>query len=134
MDKNGKKDFKGWIRIKEKIHNRKSIRTINDGEVWWCIIGENVGNEICGKGKDFLRPVIIIKKLTKANFIGIPLTSKQHIGSWYVNFDFNHKNQCAVVAQVENISTYRLHYKIGELPEPDLEKILNGLYNLLGKK
>lgn len=132
MDKYGNKDFKGWIKLKEKIHYRKTTRTINEGEVWWCKIGENVGDEICGKGKDFLRPVVIIKKLTKANFIGIPLTSKRHVGSWYVNFEFDHKNECAVVAQVENISSYRLHYKIGELPESDLDKILSGLHNLLG--
>lgn len=71
--------------------------------------------------------------LTKVNFIGVPLTSKQHIGSWYVNFEFNYKKQCAVVAQVENISAYRLHYKIGELPESDLDKVIDGLYNLLRK-
>lgn len=133
MDKFGNKDFNGWIKIKEKIDYRKSTRTINEGEMWWCRIGENVGNEICGKGKDFLRPVVIVRKLTKVNFIGVPLTSKQHIGSWYVNFEFNYKKQCAVVAQVENISAYRLHYKIGELPESDLDKVIDGLYNLLRK-
>lgn len=134
MNKNGKKDFAGWIKLKAKIHYKGSIRTIRDGEIWWCRIGENVGNEICGKGKDFLRPVLIIHKLTKYNFIGIPLTSKEHEGDWYVKFDFKGKKEYAVIAQVENISTYRLHHKMGELPEPDLDRVLTGLHRLLTTK
>lgn len=134
MNKNGKKDFKGWMKIKEKIHFKKSIRTIREGEIWWCRLGENVGVEICGKGEDFLRPVVIVNKLSQYNFIGVPLTSKKHTGSWYVNFVFKDKNQYAVVAQVENISVYRLHHKMGELPESDLDEVLVGLCKLFKPK
>ena len=134
MDQTGKKDFMGWIKIKRRIHFKGSLRTINDGDIWWCRIGENVGNEICGKGKDFLRPVIIIHKLTRYNFIGVPLTSKEHSGSWYIEFEFKEKKQFAVVSQVENISTYRLHHKMGEVPQTDLDKVLIGLCNLLATK
>ena len=42
MDKNGKKDFRGWIRIKEKIHGDEKLRITREGEVWWCAVGENV--------------------------------------------------------------------------------------------
>ena len=93
MDKQNNKDFKGWIVIKEGIHNKKVVRSINEGDIWWCKIGENVGNEICGKGKDFLRPVLIVNKLCKYNFIGVPLTSKKHVGSWYVEFEFQNKRE-----------------------------------------
>ncbi|MBQ2654967.1 MAG: type II toxin-antitoxin system PemK/MazF family toxin [Methanobrevibacter sp.] len=134
MDKFGKKDFSGWIRIKEKIHFSGSMRTINVGEIWWCRIGENVGNEICGKGKDFLRPVLIIKKINKNNFIGVPLTSKKHVGSWYVEFGFKGKKQYAVVAQVEYISVFRLSHKMGQVPESDLKIVLDGLMKLLTNK
>ena len=134
MNKNGKKDFKGWIRVKEKAHYKQSIRTISEGEIWWCKIGENVGTEICGKGKDFLRPVLIINKLSRYNFIGVPLTSKKHKGSWYVPFIFQNKYEYAVIAQTENISVYRLHYKMGEVPEADLNKVIIGLIDLLKQK
>ena len=77
MDRNGKKDFKGWMKLKEKIHKKGSFRTFREGEIWWCKVGENVGSEICGKGKDFLRPVVVVNKLSKYNFIGVPLTSKK---------------------------------------------------------
>lgn len=133
MDKNNKKDFRGWIRIKEIIHYKKSLRTIREGEIWWCRIGENVGSEICGKGNDFLRPVLIINKLSKYNFIGVPLTSQTHRGSWYVPFVFRDKREYAVVAQVENISVYRLHHRMGQVWKDDLEKVVNGLVRLLLK-
>ena len=131
MDKKGNRNFKAWMPVKECIHAQKIARSFREGDIWWCKIGENVGSEICGKGKDFLRPVVVIKKLSKNNFIGVPLTSKQHIGSWYVDFVFKNKNQNAVIAQVENISVYRLHYKMGELPESDLLRISNRLRALL---
>ena len=134
MDKNGKKDFKGWIRIKKKIHYENVLRSIKEGEIWWCRIGENVGNEICGKGKDFLRPVLIIRKLSKTNFIGVPLTSQRHVGSWYVEFEFGRKYEYAIVSQVENVSVKRLFYKMGEVPKDDLMRVVNGLCGLILKK
>ena len=134
MFKNQQKDFNGWIRIKAKLHFKETLRSFNEGEIWWCNIGENVGCEICGKGKDFLRPVLIITKLSRYNFIGIPLTSKEHHGSWYVEFIFKNKIQYAVVAQIENISVYRLHHKMGEIPESDFGEILNGALCLLKNK
>lgn len=131
MNKNEEKDFDGWIVIKKAIHYKASLRTIKEGEIWWCKIGENVGKEICGKGKDFLRPVLIVNKLSKYNFIGVPLTTKKHEGNWYVKFRFKNKNEYAVVAQVENVSVHRLHYKMGEVPQSDLNAVLSGLCSLL---
>ena len=134
MDKQGNKDFKGWIKIKEDIHDAKVVRSINEGEIWWCRIGENVGSEICGKGKNFLRPVLIVKKLSKYNFIGVPLTSKEHVGSWYVEFVFKNNKEYAVMSQVENVSVYRLFYKMGRVPASDLNRVLIGLMSLFMDK
>ena len=134
MNKTGKKDFDGWIELKKQIHYRGSFRTIKEGEIWWCKIGENVGREICGKGKDFLRPVLIVYKLSKHDFIGIPLTSQKHVGSWYVEFIFKNKIEYAVLVQLENISVHRLHYKMGEVPSSDLDTVLSRLCQLLKQK
>ena len=131
MNKNGKKDFNGWIIVKKRLHNKGKLRAIKNGDIWWCAVGENVGSEICGKGKIFARPVLVAKKLDRYSFIGIPLTSKQHKGSWYVSFDFKKRRQIAVVAQVENISVYRLYNKIGVIPEPDLYEIREALCDLI---
>ena len=134
MDKRGNKDFKGWMTIKERIHYQQLTRTISDGEIWWCAVGENVGSEICGKGAFFSRPMLIIRKLSKNNFIGVPLSSQIHYGSWYVDFVFKNKKEYAVVAQVENVSTYRLYTKIGRVPNTDLDKVRQKLCNLIATK
>ena len=131
MNKNGQKDFGGWIIVKEDLHERELKRSIREGEIWWCAVGENVGREICGKGKDFSRPVLIIHKLSEDNFLGVPLTSKRHTGSWYVKFGFKEKNEYAVLAQVENISIKRLYSKMGEIRSNDFNRLLEGLSKLV---
>ena len=131
MNKNGKKDFKNWMGLKERIHYAKSVRTIREGELWWSSIGENVGSEICGKGTAFLRPVLIFKKLDKYSFLAIPLTSKEHHGSWYVPFEFNGRQQNAIVAQIEYMSVFRLQRKMGQLPDSDYQNIRNGFIALI---
>lgn len=94
------KDFKGWIKLKIKLHLTGHICAIKDGDVWWCAVGENIGTEINGKNQTYTRPVLVLKKLSRYNFIGIPLTSKAHIGSWYINFVFQNKVQTAVLSQI----------------------------------
>ncbi len=75
------KNFDAWNNLK-KI---SSIRTDNDvedfyfseREVWWLEMGVNIGHEQDGKGESFLRPVVILKKINKFTFIGVPLSSVQ---------------------------------------------------------
>ncbi len=43
------KQFYEWIGLKEKIHFSNSRPKINEGDIWWCGCGENVGVEINGK-------------------------------------------------------------------------------------
>ena len=52
-----KRDYKEWMPIKADTHNAGRYRTFSEGQIWWCIWGENVGTEIDGKGELFLRPV-----------------------------------------------------------------------------
>ncbi|MBR2837075.1 type II toxin-antitoxin system PemK/MazF family toxin [Candidatus Saccharibacteria bacterium] len=134
MDKLGKKDFKGWVILKEKLHNTRQPRTISEGDVWWCAVGENIGVEICGKGNLFARPVLVLRKYGRYSFMGIPLTTKEHSGSWYASFDFKNKRQTAVLVQAETISVSRLYRKIGTVPETDLVLVREALCKLIKRK
>ena len=62
--------FGKWMSLKEKV-NAKSTNPpfVKEGDIWWINIGQNIGFEICGKGSAFLRPVIILKKLSKKIFL-----------------------------------------------------------------
>ena len=127
------KHFDRWMKLKESIHNKNCIRTFNEGEIWWCGVGENVGVEINGKSKLFSRPVLVVKKLSKNGFLGVPLTSKEHIGSWFASFIFQNKKQTASLAQIRVMSASRLYNKMGRIPYSDLEIVKNGLYELYFK-
>lgn len=125
------KRFLEWIGIKQKIHDKLSYPLFfKEGEIWWCIVGENVGIEINGKGETFTRPVLVYKKLSREGFLGIPLSTKIKDGSWYVSFLFQEKETCANLGQVRVFSTARITEKIGTLDECIVNKIKNGFLRL----
>ena len=124
------KRFSEWITLKEKIHTKERIPRIKEGEVWWLAIGENVGIEINGKSEYFSRPVLVFKKLSYLGFMGIPLSTQKHEGSWYVNFRFQDKNICAALAQARALSTARLYTRLGQIAEDDMEIIKKGFQKL----
>jgi len=50
--------------IKQQTDQRDSPSFfIEAGQIWWIRIGCNIGHEIDGKGKSFLRPVLVMSKL-----------------------------------------------------------------------
>ena len=127
------KHFDAWIKVKEKIHNDSNKTPFNEKEVWWCCLGENVGVEISGKGEDFTRPVVIFKKLSADEFLGIPLSTQLHNGSWYATFIFNSIRQTAFLSQIRTMSTFRLKRRIGELSNSDYKVIKKKLFELYFK-
>ena len=124
------KRFDDWIELKEKLHNNAKGPKIKEREVWWCSFGENVGVEINGKSARFTRPVLIFKKFSKFGFLGIPLTSQKHEGSWYAKFDFLNKTQYAALCQIRVMSVSRLHKKLGEVPQTDFETVKTAFLDL----
>ena len=120
------KRFDAWNVVKTGIHFAGVFRDIKEGDVWWCSVGETVGVEINGKQEFFLRPVLVLKKLSKFGFMGIPLTSQPHEGTWYVPFVFKEKTQYAVLAQARVLSVYRLRRKMGTVPNSDLALVKDG--------
>lgn len=114
------KRFEEWIEVKSDLHELAIVRRMREGEIWWCALGENVGVEINGKSKTFARPVLILRKLGRYSFMGVPSTSKEHEGSWYAKFYFRSVAQYAALAQARVISVFRLYKKIGEADRQDI--------------
>ncbi len=69
------KNFDDWNEVKKQTHQVSFNLGIKPREIYWTKIGLNIGNEEYGKGKDFVRPVIIVRQLTHDLFIGIPTTT-----------------------------------------------------------
>lgn len=114
------KRFHEWIDIKQNLHYNARTPHIKEGEVWWCSCGENVGIEINGKSGRFTRPILILTKLSRYGFMGIPLTSQPKSGSWYKEVLFLGKKQYVAICQARVMSVSRLHTKMGQLPESEL--------------
>jgi mRNA interferase MazF len=70
------KDFDSWNLLKKKIQIKNSVPSFKSKEIWWCNLGINIGSEQDGKGLLFSRPVLVIKKISRQLFVGIPLSSK----------------------------------------------------------
>lgn len=124
-----------WNVIKEDFHNqsKSKLRQVSQGEIWWVGVGENVGVEINGKSEYFSRPVLVLKKLSRFGFMGIPLTSQEHSGAWYVSFIFQKRKEFAVLSQARVYSASRLYKRIGQVPNADLELVRKGFIDLYSK-
>ena len=125
------KNYKKWMGVKSKINNGGKIRRVNEGDVVWVAVGENVGVEIDGKSEKYSRPVIVLKKHSTQCFTGIPLTSQLHKGTWYTNFEFQGKEQTAVLVQTKLMDTRRVYSRMGELSRADYRKVFKSYIEFL---
>lgn len=121
------------MRVKANINDREEILKINEGDVVWAAVGENVGVEIDGKSAKYSRPVIVLKKHTNRCFTGTPLTSQPHKGSWYKTFKFQNKKQVAVLIQTKLMDTARVYGRIGKLSKHDYDLIHEAYIKLIEK-
>lgn len=119
-----------WHNVKSSLINKKPP-VFNEGEIWWLYIGENVGNEINGKGDKFTRPVLVLRKLSPSMFFGIPLTTKQKHGAWFVTFRFQNHPSCASLPNGSSFSALRLKDYIGNINRLDLVRIRMAYHELI---
>ena len=127
------KRFDEWNEKKKKIHYSKNLPLYHEREIWWITIGENIGSEVNGKGEDFLRPVLIVRKYGNL-FFGAPLSSQLHQGMWYEQFEYKKRTQCVLLSQTSTFSANRLRYRMGRIPTIDFIRICESLNKLLFKK
>ncbi|MBC7982151.1 type II toxin-antitoxin system PemK/MazF family toxin [Candidatus Parcubacteria bacterium] len=100
-------------------------------DIWWCSIGLNIGSESYGKGRDFRRPILIIRKLSDDLCIALPLTSKNKIGTWFVDVLLNDENRTVMLYQIRTLNRKRFQRKMGEVGIKDFNKVKEKLEKLL---
>jgi len=112
-----------WCCLKINLAlNRNSI-VFNQGDIWWCSIGINIGEEIYGKGSKYRRPVFVLKKLTSNSFLGLPLTSQDKNGSWYIKIVIEGKTSRIMLNQARVLDKRRLTSRIATVNGSDFSKI-----------
>ena len=118
------KKFNEWNEIKKQIDERKKSINFKEREVYWTRIGENIGFEQNGKGEQFSRPVLVLKKFTKDMFFGVPLSTTIRDGSFFHTFSFlEDKQSSALLLQAKMFDSKRLNKKIGMINKNDFEKL-----------
>jgi mRNA interferase MazF len=117
--------FDKWNEVKKIVQNDEQIRLFKQRDIFFINMGQNVGYEQNGKGENFVRPIIILKKITNQMFIGIPLSSQLKKGNWFFEFEFNSKDSLsrniAIIPQIKMFSSRRLLNKIGVIKTNDFE-------------
>lgn len=125
------KDFDKWNSIKKELENKQQKFFFKEGEIWWMSVGVNVGNESCGKGEIFRRPVLILRKLSSNNFIGVPLSTKNKIGNWFTNVSVNNENIIVLLYQIRMFSINRFQRRLSSLDDNDFKNVKEKLKLLL---
>jgi mRNA interferase MazF len=125
------KDFDNWNGIKKELENKQQKFFFKEGEIWWMSVGVNVGNESCGKGEIFRRPVLILRKLSSNSFIGIPLSTKNKTGNWFTSVSVNNENITVLLYQIRMFSINRFQRRLSSLDDNDFKNVKEKLKLLL---
>jgi mRNA interferase MazF len=118
------KDFDTWNTKKKEIDARQEILFFREGEVWWVHLGLNVGFEMNGKGNEFMRPVLIIRKYNKFSFLALPLGTSPKENEYRIPVGIiDGKKALANLSQLRNIDSKRLINKVGHIEHEKLKEI-----------
>ncbi len=129
------KHFIDWILTKIIIDKTpRNDLIINEGQVYWCFMGENVGFEQNGKGEYFHRPVLVFKKFSNYIFWGIPMSTKNKDNKYYIKILLKDVEQSAIISQLRVLDSKRLYLFIGYISKQDFNKIESKVINLIKHK
>lgn len=112
-----------WCKLKTALWKKQNKVVFKQGDIWWCSLGINLGEEMFGKGTKFTRPVLIFRKYDRFSFFAIPLTTKNKVGTWYCSFTHSGKPQTAQLAQGRVVSYKRIKELIGKIDSVDFDKV-----------
>lgn len=95
-------------------------------------IGLNVGDEEDGKGRNFARPVLVLRKFNKSLFYGVPLSTKLKEGKYYSGITLAGEEVSALMSQMRSYDSSRLLSKLGSVSVNDISRVRSGLSKIIG--
>ena len=131
------KQFDKWNEVKKETDKTQMHFRIKPREIFWVKIGQNIGHEEFGKGKEFVRPVIMIRQLTSDLFVGVPTTTtKKDNNDYFHNINYlNHKkdevHSVAMLLQFKTFSKKRLLSKMGIVDKNEFKNIVEKLKGII---
>lgn len=125
------KNFDSWNIEKKKIDIGGITKLFHEREIWWASFGINIGREQDGKGNNFERPIVILKKLSPDTLICLPLSTKKKMQR-FQSIVTNEKVQgFALLDQVRVIDSKRLLRKIATISISEFNVLRNKFKNII---
>jgi len=115
--------IKEWCKLKVALRNKQDKVVFKQGDIWWCSLGMNLGEEMFGKGTRFTRPILIYRKFIGKSFLGLPITKQEKKGSWYVEITIHGEKRWIMLNQARALDKKRLTNRMGALDGADLKKV-----------
>ena len=137
FDVDSMKEYDCWNNKKKELACRDSIPFFSTCDIWWCNLGKNIGFEEDGKGDDFRRPVLVIRKFNKYLFIGIPLTSVEKNDKFHYKlpkYREDGKDSFLILSQIKVVSVNRLIRRIKQVEQVTLDGVNERLFGLILEK
>ena len=128
------KNFDLWNDKKKLIEaESQRVSTFSEKEIWWVFLGLNIGREIDSKNQDYIRPALIIKKLSLDTLWIIPISRTTKKGSYFHTVNLEYRKQTILLLQLRMISAKRLLKRIVEIDELEFITIIDKIKCLLPK-
>lgn len=127
------KDFDKWNDVKKRVNARDGMEIyFHEGDVVWSSMGLNIGYEEDGKGVEYKRPVLIIKKFNKNLFWGLSLTSKAKSNKYYIPIKVKEgKESYVIISQIKLFDKKRILQKIRNISKAELNFIKSEIIKIL---
>lgn len=125
------KDFDKWNEIIKIVENREN-KNFHEREIWWCRLGNNVGHEQDGKGSEYSRPVLVVKKFNNTSCLIAPLTTQEKKNKYHVEaVSEDGVARFVIVSQIKFADSKRFDNKIGYINEESFTKIKKAIKNII---
>lgn len=128
-------EYDKWNSVKKNLVNNFGP-DFNERDIWWSSIGYNLGEESNGKNNLFERPVLVLRKVSKFTFIGIPFTTSVLTGNYYYPYQYTDESDkeqkvFLMLHQTKLVSRKRLLRRIGKMTEFNFEEVKNKYIDLI---
>ena len=128
-----KKDFDQWNEEKKRINGSEEYLPLYYArEVRWCRLGVNIGFEQDGTGREYSRPVLILKGFSRRVCLVIPLTTSTKKNPYHIPLgEVGGKNAAVITSQLRLIDTRRLDQHIAVVDKKTFELIRKAVKAIL---
>jgi hypothetical protein len=117
--------MQAWLRRIDELNcNTVEHQSFQEREVWYGLLGINIGQEQNGGSTSFLRPILIIQRFGQHLFWAVPLSTKAPTGSQHHHVFMHEDAQySALITQLRALDAKRLTRKLYEMDAENFYQI-----------